>query len=86
MYDVVFAEKICAVSKRSAADLRLEHRKRELSRADIITILNLTDTARTNYIYFSNGELARYADKFDTPKEMEAAIISFLEQYEGGLV
>lgn len=86
VYDVVFDKHICNIDKRRASNLRLEHQKRELSRADIITILNLTDTTQVSYTYFSKGELARYADKFDTPKDMENAILEFLEKYEGGIV
>lgn len=84
VYDVVFAEKLCGIDKRRAANLRIEHQKRELSRADIITILNLAESHEEEYVYFSKGELAKYAGKFDTPKEMENAILSFLEQYKGG--
>lgn len=84
VYDVVFAEKLCGIDKRRAANLRLEHQKRELSRADIITILNLAESHEEEYVYFSKGELEKYSGKFDTPKEMENAILSFLEQYEGG--
>lgn len=86
VYDVVFDKRICNIDKRRASNLRLEHQKRELSRADIITILNLTDTTQVSYTYFSKGELERYADKFDTPKDMESAILEFLEKYEGGIV
>ncbi|MDD6735892.1 MAG: hypothetical protein PUE13_06265, partial [Clostridiales bacterium] len=84
VYDVVFAEKLCGIDKRRAANLRLEHQKRELSRADIITILNLAESHEEEYVYFSKGELEKYSGKFDTPKEMENAILSFLEQYKGG--
>lgn len=84
VYDVVFAEKLCGIDKRRAANLRLEHQKRELSRAEIITILNLAESHEEEYVYFSKGELAKYSGKFDTPMEMENAILSFLEQYKGG--
>lgn len=84
VYDVVFAEKLCGIDKRRASNLRIEHQKRELSRADIITILNLAESHEEEYVYFSKGELEKYSGKFDTPKEMENAILSFLEQYEGG--
>lgn len=80
VYQIVFDRQLCKLDERGAAALRSEHDVRNLEYEDIINILT-PNSIKKKYKYFAKGELERYSVKFNTPEDMEKAIIEFLEQY-----
>lgn len=80
LYRIVFDKQLYKLNEKNACLLRAEHESGELEYEDIVNIL-APPSVRKKHKYFARGELERYIEKFNTPEDMEKAIIDFLEQY-----
>lgn len=81
VFEIVFRDKLCGIDKTKAALLRAESNKENLNKEHIKRLILPVEKSKINYKYFSNGQLDKYLIKFAEPKDMEKAIIEFLESY-----
>lgn len=81
VYEIVFAGKERLIDKKGASLLRKESAKAELTREDIMRILEMKKDVKTGYRYFAKGQLEKYSIKFKSPEAMEQEILKFLETY-----
>ena len=81
IYDIVYLEKQYPLDQKLASRLRKDSSTHELSREGIISVLAPEKSKNTKYKFFSNGQLEKYSGKFESPEDMEKAILAFLESY-----
>lgn len=81
VYEIVFAGKERSLDKKGATLLRDKSTKGELTREDIMEILEKNKEEKKGYKYFANGQLEKYSIKFKSPEAMEQEILKFLETY-----
>ncbi len=81
IYKLVYEDKAYKLDLKKASEIKRESSKQELYEIDIVALLSDSDSIKLSSVFFSQNEVKKYKNKFNSLGDMKQAIINFLENY-----